>query len=314
MVDAESVRRVAVVGSGLMGSGIAQVFATAGMEVRLVDVEEKALRRALRLIEAGLETLTHAGMISGADVRSIVSRVVPSTDVGESSRDVDFVIEAVPESPDLKKRVFAQLADLCRRETVIASNTSALDIFSLSDIEAGERLVIAHFFAPAYIIPLVEIVPGPKTAQETIVFARNLMKRVGKSPVVMKRFGPGFIVNRLQKAIGEAALAMIEEGLAEPEEIDNAVKLSLGIRLPIVGVVQTFDFQGLDMLLQTMTNYGKISAFIEDKVNRGYLGAKTSRGIYDYQGRSEIDILKKRDELYLKMFCYLEAIGAFKPV
>ena len=297
-----------------MGTAIAQVFATAGLEVRLVDVEEKALRRAVGLLEAGLETLVQAGVVSRGNIQDILSRVVPSTSLGESARDADFVFEAVPESPDLKKKIFSQLADLCGPETVIASNTSALDVFSLSDIEAPERLVIAHFFMPAYIIPLVEIVPGPKTSLETIALARGLVERVGKSPVVMKRFGPGFIVNRLQKAIGEAALTMIEEGLAGPEEIDNAVKLSLGIRLPIVGVVQTFDFQGLDMLLQTMKNYGKVSAFIEEKVNQGYLGAKTSRGIYDYHGRTEIEILKKRDELYLKMFGYLQAIGAFQAV
>jgi 3-hydroxybutyryl-CoA dehydrogenase len=312
--DAESVKRVLVIGSGLMGSSIAQVFATAGIGVRLVDVEEKALARATGLIEAGLHSLAEAGMLDEASIPSIISRVIPSTDLSRSAEGVDFVVEVVPEIPELKKKIFSQLSDLLPKETVIASNTSALDIFSIADLQAPERLVITHFFAPAYIVPLVEIVPGPKTSQETVSFAAALMSKVGKSPVVMKRFGPGFIVNRLQKAIGEAALEMIEEGLADPEEIDRAVKYSLGVRLPVVGVVQTFDFQGLDMLLLTMKNYGKVIAFVEDKVNRGYLGAKTSRGIYDYQGRSEIEILRKRDALYLKMLKHLKAIGAFEPV
>jgi 3-hydroxybutyryl-CoA dehydrogenase len=140
------------------------------------------------------------------------------------------------------------------------------------------------------------------------------MERVGKSPLVMKKFGPGFIVNRIQKAISETCLEMIEQGLVGPEEIDRAIKLSLGIRLPIVGVVQTMDFNGLDMLLDTMRNYGKIYSFIEEKVKRGHLGVKTSSGIYDYQDRSETEILRKRDELYLKMLEYLQEIHAFDPV
>jgi 3-hydroxybutyryl-CoA dehydrogenase len=314
MKNAESVKRILVVGSGLMGSSIAQVFATAGLEVRLVDVEEKALARAMGLIEAGLCTLAESDMLAEANIPDIVSRVTTSTDLSRSVEGVDFVVEATPEIPELKEGIFSQLGGLLPRETVIASNTSALDIFRLADIGAPERLVIAHFFAPAYIVPLVEIVPGPKTSQETVSLAVGLMTRVGKSPVTMKRFGPGFIVNRLQKAIGEAALEMIEEGLAEPEEIDRAVKYSLGVRLPVVGVVQTFDFQGLDMLLLTMRNYGNVIAFVEDKVSKGDLGVKTSRGIYDYQGRSEIEILRKRDALYLKMLKHLKAIGAFEPV
>jgi len=107
---------------------------------------------------------------------------------------------------------------------------------------------------------------------------------------------------------------MIEEGVATADEIDRAMKLTLGIRLPIVGVVQTFDFQGLDMLLDTMKNYGKVFGFIEEKVKKGHLGVKTSKGIYDYQGRSEVEILRKRDELYLKMLKCLEEIHAFDPV
>jgi 3-hydroxybutyryl-CoA dehydrogenase len=140
------------------------------------------------------------------------------------------------------------------------------------------------------------------------------MERLGKRPVVMKKFSPGFIVNRIQKAIGETALQMIEEGVATPDEIDRAMKLTLGIRLPIVGVAQTFDFQGLDMLLDTMRNYGKVFGFIEEKVKNGHLGVKTSKGIYDYQGRDEIEVLRKRDELYLKVLKHLEEIRAFDQV
>ncbi len=174
--------------------------------------------------------------------------------------------------------------------------------------------MVAHFFAPAHIIPLAEVVPGPETSADALAFTVDFMRACGKTPVVMKKFGPGFIVNRIQRAIGETCMDMVQEGLVEPEEIDQAIKATLGIRLPIVGVMQTFDFQGLDMLLAYQKNVGKVYSFVEERVERGALGAKTSKGIYDYQGRSEAEILRKRDELYLKMIDYLTEIGAFEPV
>jgi 3-hydroxybutyryl-CoA dehydrogenase len=314
MRDAKNVKNVLVVGSGVMGHSIAQVFAIADLDVALVDVDEKALDRAMNLIESGLNTMADFGKISKKKIPSILSRITPSTDLREIADDVDFVIEAVPEVPSIKKQVFSQLDELCAHNMVIASNTSGLDIFSIANVKRPERLVIAHFFAPAHIIPLVEIIPGSRTSPETIWFTTNLMERLGKNPVVMKKFGPGFIVNRIQKAIGEASFEMIEQGLVEPEEIDRAIKHSLGIRLPIIGVVQTFDFQGLDMLFDTMKNYGKIYSFVEEKVKKGRLGVKTSKGIYDYGGRSESEILKKRDILFLKMLDYLKKINAFEPV
>jgi len=314
MRDAKSVKNVLVVGSGVMGHSIAQVFASADLDVALVDVDEKVLRRARSLIESSLKTLADFGKIPKKKIPSILSRITPSTDLREMASDVDFVIEVVPEVPRIKKEVFSQLDGLCAHDTIIASNTSGLDIFSMVDVKRPERLVITHFFAPAHIIPLVEIVPGARTSPETIWFTANLMERLGKNPVVMKKFGPGFIVNRIQKAIGEASFEMIEQGLVEPEEIDRAIKHSLGIRLPIVGVVQTMDFNGLDMVLDTMKNYGKIYSFVEERVKKGHLGVKTSKGIYDYGGRSELEILKKRDILFLKMFDHLKKINAFEPV
>jgi 3-hydroxybutyryl-CoA dehydrogenase len=313
MMNAERVERALVVGSGVMGSSIAQVFATGNIDVDLVDVDKKALSRARGLIESSLKTLADAGTFSHDRISHILSRIHPSQEWRDVS-EVDFAIEVVPENPDIKKKVLSQLGNLCAPETVIASNTSALDIFSIAKVKVPERLIIAHFFNPAYIIPLVEIVPGARTSRETVSFTAAFMEKLGKSPVVMKKYWPGFIGNRIQKAIGETVLQMIEEGVATPDEIDRAIKLSLGIRLPIVGVVQTFDFQGLDMLLDTMKNYGKVFSFIEEKVKNGHLGIKTSKGIYDYHGRSEAEILKKRDVLYLKMLKHLEEIHAFDPV
>ncbi len=313
-MDKKTVRAVLVVGSGVMGSSIALVFAKAGMAVKLVDVESRALHRAMGLIESGLNTLAELGEISRDVVPSILSRIMPSADLASMAVGADFIIEAVPEVPHVKKEVFSQLGEFCGTDAIIASNTSTLDVFSLAKIRGPERFVVAHFFAPAHIIPLVEVVPGAQTSPETVSLTVALMKRVGKSPVVMKKFGPGFIVNRLQKAISEAALELIEQDLAGPEEIDLAMKLTLGVRLPIVGVLQSLDFNGLDMILHAMRNSGKVYRLIEEKVNQGHLGAKTSKGIYDYQDRTEAEILKKRDALYLRMLEFLRGIHVFEPV
>ncbi|MBI5443324.1 MAG: 3-hydroxyacyl-CoA dehydrogenase family protein [Deltaproteobacteria bacterium] len=308
------IQRAAVVGSGLMGSSIAQVLAAGGVEVDLVDVDEKALARGRRLIESGLATLAEAGKVPPERIGEILGRIHPARDLRPAAEAADFAIEAVPEVPRIKERILTDLGEVCRPGAVIASNTSALNVFELGDVPHPERLVIAHFFAPAHIVPLVEVVPGPETSADTVSRTAAFLRGLGKSPIVMKKFGPGFIVNRIQKAIGEACLELVEEGLVEPPEVDRAVKLSLGVRLPVVGVMQTLDFQGLDMLLDTMKNYGRVFRFIEEKVREGRLGAKTSCGIYEYQGRSEEEILRKRDLLYLKMLDVLTALNTIEPV
>jgi 3-hydroxybutyryl-CoA dehydrogenase len=176
------------------------------------------------------------------------------------------------------------------------------------------RVVIAHWFAPPHIIPLVEVVPGPNTSPAVLQATGDLMKRIGKKPVLMKQFVQRFIVNRIQNAIMLTVLEMIENNWASPEEIDLAVKTSLGIRLPIVGVMQSMDFNGLNLVNDVLKSQGRIIPLINEKVKQGHLGPSTSKGIYDYQGRTEVEILRKRDELFFKMLDHLESIGAFKPV
>ena len=303
-----------VVGAGVMGHSMAHVFAQAGIEVNLVDLNETVLDHAMDLIKANLETLAEFQKVSGDDIPEILARIHPYTDLAGGAEGVDFAIEAVAEVPDVKREVFSQLDQFCPGNTVIASNTSSLDIFSIAQISRPERLVVAHWFAPPHIIPLVEVVPGPKTSQEVVELTANLMKRLGKKTVIMKEFVPAFIVNRIQHSISRAVWEMLEKGWATPEEIDLAIKLSLGIRLPIVGVVQTTDFTGLDLIYDIMKGEGSISPLVEEKVKQGHLGVKTSKGVYDYGEQSEAEILRKRDRRYLKLLDYLEGIKAFEPI
>lgn len=313
-MDPNAIKRVLVVGAGTMGNGIAQVFARAGIEVGLVDVNQDTLDRAKGRIESGLRTLIEYGSVSEKEMDPIMKRIQTSTDLEAMGKGVDFALEAVVEVPDVKKEVFSRLEASCPENAVIASNTSSLDIFSIAEIKNAKRLVVAHWFAPPHIIPLVEVVPGPETSQEVVDFTDGLMKRIGKETLVLKEFVPSFIVNRLQNAIAFPVLEMLAQGWASPEDIDRAVKLTLGIRLPIVGVVQTLDFSGLDLVHDIMKGVGMAHPLIDGRVEQGHLGAKTGKGIYDYGGRSEGEILDKRDKLYLKMLDLLSDIKAFDPV
>ena len=313
-MDPKNVKRVAVIGAGVMGHSIAQVFAQAGILVHLVDLKNDLLAHALKLVKSNLQTLADCGRVSPQKIPAILDLIRPTTDLAAAVGEVDFVLEAVAEIPKVKKNVFAQLEAACPENVVLASNTSGLEIFKIIEVKNPSRLVVTHWFAPPHIIPLVEVVPGPATAPDVLQFAAGLMERIGKKPLVMKQFIQRFIVNRIQNAIVRTALEMITNGWATPEQIDLAVKTSLGIRLPIVGVVQSLDFTGLNLIHDMTKGTATENPLIEEKVRQGHLGASTSKGIYDYGGRSEEEILRKRDLLYLKMLDFLEGLGAFKPV
>jgi 3-hydroxybutyryl-CoA dehydrogenase len=303
-----------VVGAGAMGHSIAQVFAQAGIGVDLVDLDEGALKRAMTLIQSNLDLLAEFGRVSHTRIPEILARIRPSTDLAAAAKDTGFVLEAVSEVPDIKKQLFSQLDRLCPPDTVLASNTSSLNIFKIARIKQPERLICAHWFAPPHIIPLVEVAPGPDTSPQVVAFTAALMKRLGKRPLVLKQYMPAFIVNRIQNTIARVVWEMLEKEWATPEQIDLAVKASLGIRLPIVGVVQSVDFTGLDVAADIMRGYGAVTPVVAEKVKQGHRGAKTSKGIYDYGGRSEQEILAKRDRQYLKMLEHLERIHAFDPI
>ena len=314
MLSVDNIKIAVVVGAGVMGHSIAQVFAQAGIAVKLVDTNEEILQHAGSLIKGNLDTLAEFKRVERDQIPQILERIQTTTDLAAASKDADFALEAVVEVPDVKEKVFSILDTMCPAHAILASNTSGLDIFDIVKIENPERMLVTHWFAPPHIIPLVEVVPGPETSPDAVAVTAKLMEKLGKRPIVMKEFVRSFIVNRIQNNISMAVQDLLQNGLATPEEIDLAVKTSLGIRLPIVGVVQTMDFTGLDLVYQIIKNFGMENKLIEEKYNKGHLGAKTSKGIYDYEGRAEQEILKKRDQLYLRMLDHLEKINAFEPV
>jgi len=305
---------IAVVGAGVMGHSIALVFARYGYDVILCDLTKQRLDHAVRLIRSTLNTLIEFERLTKGESPGILARIQTTTDLPESVRDAGLVIEAVPEIQKVKKEIFAKINRHCSKNAILTSNTSGLNIFELIEVDHPERLVITHWFSPPHIMPLVEVVPGEKTSRDILSSTVGLLRDVGKVPIVLKKFVPAFIVNRFQNAVNRTAFEMIDKGWATPKDIDLAIKHTLGIKLPVVGIVQALDFTGLDLINEIMHGLGVESPFIEEKVKKGEFGVKTSRGIYDYAERNEVEILKKRDRLYFKMLDHLKKVKAFEGV
>jgi len=309
------IKQILVVGAGTMGHSIAQVYAQNGYEVSLVDLNEDMLQSALKKIRDNLNTLVEYGIFKKEHIPRVIERIHISTDFTIIAKKADLVVEAVNEVPEVKEKLFSQLSEYCSEEAIFASNTSTLDVFTIAKkIKNIKRLIIQHWFAPPHIIPLVEIVPGRKTSKELIDLSVKLMEKLGKVPIVLNKFTESFIVNKIQNAISSIVFQLILMNIATPEEIDRAIKYSLGIRLPIVGVAQTLDFTGLDLVYDIAKSKGVELGFIKEKVDQGIKGAKTSKGLYDYGGRSETEILNKRDLKYLQMLDFLKKMDAFDPI
>ena len=304
-----------VVGSGTMGHSIAQTYAQAGYEIDLIDLDKNKLDHALEMMKSNLETLADFDRIDKNSISLILERIHPNTNIESVAGNADLIIEAVNEQRDLKGKLFMHLEEICKKDAIIASNTSGINVFNLAKLENPERLVIHHWFAPPHIIPLVEIVPGRKTSSDVIDISVAILKKIGKVPVVLKKFIKSFIVNRIQNVLTPVVYELLMRSVATVEDIDLAIKASLGIRLPIVGLVQTQDFTGLDLVADIARSLGKEPPnLIKNKIEQGNLGAKTGKGFYDYGGRTEIEINKKRDGLYLKNLDNLEKIDAFNPI
>jgi 3-hydroxyacyl-CoA dehydrogenase len=311
----DDIENVLIIGAGTMGHGISQVYAQNGFNVSLVDIDEINLSHAMRLIDMNLKLLADFKRIDRNEIEVIKKRITLSTDLKSSAERADVVVEAINEVPGVKLEVFKQLADYCRDDTILASNTSSLDIFKiLKAISHPERIIAHHWFCPPYIIPSVEISPGRKTSQETIELSVKLHEKLGKIPIVMEKFSPNYIVNKIQNAISGAMYELMMRNLATAEQIDLAIKTTLGIRLPIVGIVQMHDFTGLDLVEDIISAKGGNVPLISDKVKRGDLGAKTGKGHYSYNNRTELEIIRTRDILYLEQLEFLEKNTKFKPI
>ena len=281
---------IAVVGAGLMGHAIAQVFASKGHEVSLMDVNERVLGEALENIRSNLGFLAENGIGTEEDIEPALKNIRTTSDLREAATGARFVVEAVCERLDLKQGLFVKLEQYCSPQTIFATNTSAISITEIAaKVRRRERVVGTHFWNPPYLIPLVEVIGGRHTSAEVVDYTFDLLKTAGKHPVKVKKDVPGFVGNRLQHALWREAVSIVDQGIADPATVDEVIKNSFGIGLPVLAPLETADMVGLDLTLQIHEHILRRidrsmspAALLRRKVERGELGLKTGRGFYEW--------------------------------
>jgi 3-hydroxybutyryl-CoA dehydrogenase len=294
--------QLTIIGAGLMGHGIAQLFAVRGHAVWLVDVNDDFLGSAKQKIESNLQNMQNKGIDLGAEISQILDRIHTTTELDLACEGSAFVFEAVFEDLQLKQRLFAKLDGLCPLETILCSNTSVISITEIAmKAKHRERIVGTHFWNPPYLIPLVEVVQAQESADQSISATFDLLTRVGKHPVHVRKDVPGFVGNRLQHALWRESFAIIDEGICDPATVDEVIRYGFGLRLPILGPVETADMVGLDLTL-AIHNYilkhinadPTPSTTLQARVKAGELGFKSGKGFLEW---SENDIAKSRQQL-----------------
>ncbi len=292
----EDIKVIGVVGAGVMGHGIAQVAARSGYEVIMVDISEDILKKALELIESGpfgLKRLVEKGKMSEEEAKKCMERIKTSTSL-ESLKDADFIIEAVPENPELKKKIFGELDKICKPETIFASNTSGIMISDLATaVERKDKFIGMHWFNPAPVMKLIEIIRGALTSDETFEVTVELSKKFGKIPIEAGD-GPGFFTTRFINSWLVEAIRLFEAGIAGIKEIDEMCKLAFGFPM---GPFELMDLIGLDtvyhiaeyMYEETKEKHYAPPITLKKLVLSGYIGDKKLKpgskgGWYDYYG------------------------------
>jgi 3-hydroxybutyryl-CoA dehydrogenase len=305
MAVPSSVKTVAVVGNGLIGHGVAQVFAMAGKDVRLIGRREESLKAAMGKIKAALDDFRTHGLVTPHEARLALARITPTTNLTEAA-DAQFVVEAVPFVQETQHAVFEALDRVCDPATVLASSSGQVASELVARVKNRGRVVAAHFWYPSNLIPAVEVCAGPETAPDVVPFTCRVLEEVGKVPVVLNREVKGFIGNRMQLALLREAWALWASGAASAEMIDTVVRTSFGRRLAITGPLESADVGGL----QTLYNFGAWlipdldrdpmpSPKVGDLVKTGHHGPSTGCGVYDWTKRDAKTLLAARmDELF----------------
>jgi 3-hydroxyacyl-CoA dehydrogenase len=316
-MDSSSLDTIAIVGTGTMGYGIGTVYAADGRTVRLYDASAEALEQARTNIDTALETLTEAGRLSADDRSAITERISYHETIEETVGDADLVTEAVSEDLEIKREVFTRLDRHAPAEAILATNTSGLSITDIAGVvDDPSRVVGTHWFNPPHIVPLVEVVRGEQTGDDTVSRTYDLLEVVGKEPVEVKKDIPGFIGNRIQMAMDFEAWSLLQKGVASAEDIDRAVRAGFGFRVPVLGVFKKSDFTGLDVyeevmsyLLKEIDRGTEPTASLSSLVEQGHYGVKTGQGVYDWEGADFDQLADERDQQLLAMLdAYEEAI------
>jgi 3-hydroxyacyl-CoA dehydrogenase len=310
----EDIQRVAVIGAGTMGHGIAQVFAYNGYQVRLHDIKQELVDRGMRRIQLNLKLFIEKGLTTPERMELTLSRIRPTTDLAEALRDADFVMEVVPEEMSLKKDTFKQMDTLAPPQAILASNTSTFMISELASVtQRPDKVIGAHWMQPPHVLPLVEIIRGAKTSEETLSITKEILTRMGKVPIICKEV-PGFIVNRVQGAMLKEACNLVEQGICSKEDVDKAWTYHLGLRYALFGPFEALDSLGIDTwykcfvyMYETLKDPRfEPPKLMKEKVDANEVGLKTGKGFFDYTGQDIDAIIDQRNEQIIQLLLFLK--------
>lgn len=305
----EETKNVGVVGAGLMGHGIAQVFGSKGYRVNLFDKDQGMLESAPNRIRKNLQVFLEMKLTKESDVEQCLQNINLCYDMSAVCSGADIMIEAVIENLEVKKSVFAEMERLTSQQTILCSNTSGISIGRISEgLQFRDRVIGTHFWNPPHVVPCVEVIKSEFTSEEVFHTIVDLMKELGKEPVRVLKDILGFLGNRLQLALFREALSLVEKGIAAPEDIDRVVKYSFGSRLPFIGPFETADLAGIDLgyevykyLVPDLSIDSRPSNVLKIMIDDGLLGVKTGKGFYRWSDEKIKDVTNRRDSGLLEL-------------
>lgn len=287
------IENIAVIGAGLMGFGIAVEYARFGYQVNMYNTRGESSRNAMKQAREALDLMAETELISRKEADAAYKRLYPTTNIEVAAKNADFICESVSENLALKREVFSKLDQLCPPATILASNTSALLVTDITtDAKLyPERIVATHYYQPAHFIPLVEVMPGEKTSPEVVEKTACILRGMHKKVIVLDKETPGYVGNRIQGAIGREIRSLVDQGIATPEMIDEAISFGFGRRMTYTGYFKRLDLIGLDFGYKSAKERGReIWQPVAEHVERGELGMKTGKGFYDWPGDSAIQL------------------------
>lgn len=304
----KSFDHIAVIGTGQMGPGIAQTCAMVGYKTSIIGRSEESLTRARNRIQANIDAMLPYGLIKPEAVAALFANI--NFVIGlHAAADADLVIEGITEDLTIKQAFFAEMENAFAANAVLMSTTSGMRATDIAQkMVHPERAIVGHYWNPPHLLQLVEVAPGEKTAPEVTERVMAFLLSTNHAPVLCRKEALGFVANRMQHALWREALAIVEQGIATPEEVDNALKTSFGARTPVLGIFEHLDLVGVptcysihSYLLADLDAQTGPNKILKEKMERGELGVKTGKGFYDWSKKSAADVLKARDTLLLEL-------------
>ncbi|MBS4959514.1 MAG: 3-hydroxyacyl-CoA dehydrogenase family protein [Clostridiales bacterium] len=303
----KNIEKVVIAGAGTMGFSFAQIFAQHNFNVTVYDMFPAAIEKAKKFIAINQEAMIEQKEITKEESGALLGRISFTTEK-ECFKEADFVLEAIIENMEIKQNFWSEISALAKEDTILTTNTSGMSITEIATaVKRPERFCGMHWWNPPHILPLIEVIKGDLTADETLDIVVALGKELGNEPVVCKKDINGFIGNRIQYAILRECLHIVESGAATFEDVDKVMKYGLGIRYAYIGPFETIDFTGIDVvsrisdyMFAELDNATEGSEILRKLVEEGRLGIKSGKGIYDY-GDTAGDAMKARDEAFIKL-------------